>query len=91
MDEIPGWIIAVLFLAYGAEYIYRAFTVKDRKYIYIGKAGGRLLMSIVYFYFVAVPTPADVRAYWIRYGLLMFLLVDLFFVAQEHLMRRYIR
>lgn len=88
---IPAWHIALLASLYAAEYIYRAITVKERKYIYIGKAAGRAILAAVYLYFSASPADAELRAFWIRWALEIFLIIDLFFVTQEHLMRKYIK
>lgn len=84
---IPAWHIGVLALLYAAEYCWRAYKLSKRRYMYIGKAFGRLLLGSVYLWFAFVPAVADERAVWVRWALLMFLLIDLIFVALDHAMR----
>ena len=88
---IPAWHIGLLASLYAAEYIFRAITVKERKYLYIGKAAGRVILAAVYLYFAVVPTDAYIRTLWIRWALEIFLVIDLFFIFQERLMARYIK
>lgn len=88
---IPAGHIGILAALYALEYFYRAYEQKERKYIYIGKALARALIAVVYFYFAFVPTDAVIRTTWIRMSLMVFLLVDLIFVLQERLQKRYIR
>ena len=88
---IPAWHLAVLFFLYAAEYLWRFFTRRENRYISLGKAIGRLTMTGVYMYLsIFDNTPAQAQVL-VRYSLLLFVLVDLTFVAQEHLMRRYIK
>ena len=88
---IPAWHIALLASLYAGEYIYRAIKVKEKKFLYIGKAAGRAILAAVYLYFAFIPTEAEVRTIWIRWSLEIFLIIDLLFAAQEHLMNRYIK
>lgn len=84
---IPAWHIALLALLYGLEYIWRAWQLKDRRYMYIGKAAGRLIVALVYFWFTFVPMDAEFRAVWIRWSLWIYFVIDLIFVALDHVMR----
>jgi uncharacterized membrane protein len=88
---IPAWHIALLASLYAAEYVRRAFEVKGKKYLYIGKALGRAILAGVYLYFSFIPTDAEIRTIWIRWSLEIFLLIDLLFALQERLMGRFIR
>lgn len=85
---IPAHHIAILAGLYAAEYFWRAWRVRERRYMYIGKALARVILAAVYFWFALVPTDAEMRSMWIRWSLFMFLAVDLFFAAQEHIMRK---
>lgn len=87
---IPAWHIGVLALLYAAEYFWRAWQLKERRYMYVGKAIGRLILGGVYVWYALVPASADVRSVWIRWALLMFLLIDMIFVVLDHLLRRYV-
>lgn len=84
---IPAWYIGVLALLYAAEYFWRAYKLRERRYMYVGKAFGRVLLGAVYLRFTFAPTIAEERAPWIRWALLMFLLIDLIFVALDHFLR----
>lgn len=84
---IPAWHIGVLALLYAAEYFWRAYKLPDRQYMYIGKAFGRLILGAVYVWFTILPYAAEVRAQWVRWALLMFLIIDLVFVVVDHAMR----
>jgi hypothetical protein len=87
---IPAHHIAILAALYAAEYFWRAWQLKDRRYMYIGKAVGRLILTVVYLWFALFPAEAEIRSVWIRWSLFMFLAIDLLFVAQDHIMRRVI-
>ena len=91
MNTPPAWHIGLLAALYMAEYVYRAIRVKERKYIYIGKAMARGILAAVYFYFTFFPTDAAIRTTWVRYSLMLFLLIDLIFVVQERLLARYMK
>ncbi|MDL1909712.1 hypothetical protein FBQ81_03310 [Chloroflexi bacterium CFX6] len=88
---IPAWIIAILAFLYAIEYSWRAWKVRERRYIYIGKAFGRILLSIIYFYFSFGTMNVNDRASLVRWSLALFLGIDLFFVIQEHFQRWYMR
>lgn len=88
---IPAWHIGLLALLYAIEYIIRSVTIKERKYIYIGKAFSRGILAVVYFYFAFVPTDAEIRSQWIRLSLTIFLSIDLFFAFQERIMGKYLK
>lgn len=75
-------------MLYALEYIWRAWRVTERRYMYIGKALGRIILGGVYLWFALVPTDAQIRSIWIRWALLMFLLIDLIFVALDHILRK---
>lgn len=87
MILIPAHHIAILALLYAVEYFYRAWELRDRRYMYIGKALGRLIIALVYFWFVFAPVDADARAVWVRWSLFMFLAIDPLFVIQDHYTR----
>lgn len=84
---IPAWHIGILAVLYAAEYFWRAWMLRDRRFMYVGKAIGRLILAAPYFYFAFVLTDADVRTVWIRWSLFMYLAIDLIFVAVDHIMR----
>lgn len=84
---IPAYHIAILAALYAVEYFYRAWSLKERRFMYVGKAGGRLILATVYFWFTFAPAEADLRAPWVRWALFMYLTIDLFFVLLDHLMR----
>lgn len=87
---IPAWHIAVLAALYAAEYLWRFFRQPEKRYISLGKAFARLILAGVYVYLaIWQPTPAQSQVL-VRWSLLMYLLIDLAFVTQEHLMRKYI-
>lgn len=88
MPLIPAHHIAILAALYAAEYFWRAYQLQERRYMYIGKAVGRLIVAGVYLWFALSPTDAEARSVWIRWSLFMFLAIDLLFVAQDHIMRR---
>lgn len=79
-------LIAVLALLYAVDYIYLALRHKAKRYLLLGKAFGRLVLASAYLYFVFVPIVADTRAPLVRWSLLIFLGIDLFFAVQEHVM-----
>jgi hypothetical protein len=83
---IPAWLIAVLALVYSVEYVHR-FLRLQHNYIYLGKALGRLILAIVYVYITLTNPPDSEKIIWVRWSLLMLLSTDLFYIAQEHLMR----
>ena len=88
---IPAWHIAVLATLYAAEYLWRFFRRPEKKYISLGKAFARLMLAGVYVYLaIWQQTPAQAQVL-VRWSLLTYLLIDLSFVAQEHLMRKYIK
>ena len=91
MPLIPAWHIAVLALLYVAEYIYRAWRQQDKRYIYLGKAFGRLLLSGTYLYFSIAPPVAELRAPLVRWSLFVFLGIDLFYAILEHGLNYYKR
>jgi hypothetical protein len=91
MPTIPAHHIAILAGLYAAEYFWRAWQVRERRYMYIGKAVVRTILAAVYFWFALMPAEAEVRSVWIRWSLFMFLAVDLFFAAQEHFIRKVIQ
>lgn len=85
---IPAWHIGILATLYALEYFWRAYKLPQRRYMYVGKAIGRLILGGVYLWFALAPTEAEIRSIWIRWALLMFLLIDLIFVVLDHLLRR---
>lgn len=87
LHPIPAYHIAILALLYAAEYFWRAWKLADRRYMYIGKAIGRLMLAGVYSIFTFVEIDAEVRSMWLRWALLMFLVIDLTFVAYDHISR----
>lgn len=88
---IPAWHLSLLFALYAAEYVWRFFKQPKNRYISLGKAVGRLTMVGVYAY-IEIGQPSIFQAQLLlRYSLTLFVLVDLLFVTQEHLMRRYIK
>lgn len=88
MVLIPAWHIGVLALLYAGEYVWRAWKVPEKRFMYIGKAFGRLLLGGVYLLFALKPLEPEIRTPLVRWALTMFLAVDLFYAAQEHVMRR---
>lgn len=59
--------------------------------MYFGKAFGRLLLGITYTYFSIYSLDANFRAPLVRWSLLMFLIIDLFFAMQEHVMQKVLK
>jgi len=88
---IPAWHIGVLAMLYACEYLWRARTLVEKRFMYLGKAFGRMLLGGVYLFFAVRPMSSEIRAPIVRWAILMFLLIDLFFVIQEHVMRRVLK
>lgn len=88
MMLITALYIGALASLYALEYFWRAWKLSERRYMYIGKACGRLILGSVYLWVAIFPSDAETRAIWVRWALLMFLLVDLIFVVLDHLLRR---
>jgi hypothetical protein len=87
---IPAWHISVLCALYAAEYVFRFLWEPEKRFISLGKAFGRLLLTGVYLYLaIERPPPAQAQVL-VRWSLTSFLLIDLAFILQEHLMQRYI-
>jgi hypothetical protein len=86
---IPAWVICTLAFLYSCEYIYRFFRF-EHNYIYLGKALGRLILSGTFLYIFVAEPPDALRSLWVRWSLFMLLGTDLFYIAQEHLMRRHL-
>jgi hypothetical protein len=92
MIQIPAWIIAVLFVLYGGEYLIRFFEQgRINRYIALGKAIVRFIFASTYLYFAFFPVPVETRVSFVRFSLLIFVVSELFFLAQERIMRRFIR
>jgi hypothetical protein len=92
MIQIPAWIIAVLFILYGGEYLIRFFEQgRTNRYIALGKAIVRFIFASTYLYFAFFHVPVEVRVSLVRFSLLVFVVSELFFIVQERIMRRFIQ
>lgn len=89
--EVSAYLVSFLAALYCAEYVYRSIVIPTRKYLYIGKALGRGLLAVVYFWIAFFEPSFYARVIWVRWSMVLFLAIDLFFVAQEHAMRKYIK
>lgn len=88
---IPAWLLALLFALYAAEYVWRFFKQPKNRYISLGKAIVRLTLAFVYAHIEIGQVSINQSQILLRYSLTLFVMVDLLFVTQEHLMRRYIK
>jgi hypothetical protein len=80
--------IAVLAYFYAAEYFFRFLKIREKRFISLGKAIGRLVLAITYtLIYVLEPAEAQ-RVVWVRWSLFLFLIIDLFYIAQEHIMKK---
>lgn len=85
---IPAWHIGVLASVYALEYFWRAWHRREQRFMYLGKAGGRSVLAGTYFYIeFAHLIPPDAQVL-VRWSLLIFLVTDLIFVIQEHIIER---
>lgn len=86
---VPAWHIGLMALAYAGEYFWRFVKRNDKKFISLGKALGRLLLAGTYLYIeLAGPSEAQ-KIFLVRWSLFLYLGIDLFYIAQEHIMNRF--
>lgn len=88
---IPAWVIAILAWLYAFEYLYRGIVEREKRYAWMGKFVGRVVLAGTYSIFAIAPIDVNARAIWIRLSLVMFLSIEIFFIAQEHVMRAFFR
>lgn len=85
---LPLWSLGLAALVYALEYLWRASSQKDRRFLYLGKAVGRVLLAGTFFYVSWTDLPQDMRIGLIRWSVFLFLIIDLFYVALDHIMAR---
>lgn len=85
---IPAWHIGLLAAVYALEYFWRARHRRDLRFMYLGKASGRTVLAVTYFYIEVGHLLQPEAQILVRWSLLIFLFIDLIFVIQEHIIER---
>ena len=88
MIVVHPYVIVAMAALYTIEYVYRFIRIRPRNYIYLGKAMARGILTGIYMW-VWLTNPSEaMKMILIRWSIAMLLGVDLFYIAQEHLMRK---
>lgn len=83
-------VIAGMAFIYAVEYVYRFIRYRPHNFIYLGKALARSLLMGVYVWVWVSDPPSAIKFIWIRWSLVMLLGTDLFYIGQDHLMKKFI-